>query len=149
MLYQRWKLLSQSWANLCSNWVKKLRQNRSLLFLSWVQLHLKWGLFSFCFGETGCKSMHVSLGCKRLGRITDMANFIKTAQQRLQKVRKIASKKVNKTHDKKTPLFNAKWSLPINFEEGNLVSRWRFVSDEGHTWLRHIVETVDELVWKM
>ena len=89
--------------------------------------------FELVFGRPPVHPVDVAFGYSGFQEFSDPEKYTETVKSWLEKAHEVALAKVNSTHDKEAPRFNAKRSDSLDFEPDDLVLEWRPVSGEGLT----------------
>jgi hypothetical protein len=86
-----------------------------------------YSAFELVFGRTPVSPLDVTIGLDGLTEMSEPSAYSMATADWLEKAREVAREKVNKTHDKEVPQFNAKRS-DRSFEVGDPVLKWKPVS---------------------
>jgi hypothetical protein len=82
-----------------------------------------YSAFELVFGRTPVSPLDVTIGLDGLTEMSEPSAYSMATADWLEKAREVAREKVNKTHDKEVPQFNAKRS-DRSFEVGDPVLKW-------------------------
>ena len=86
--------------------------------------------FQLVYGRVPLSPLDAMMGYDGLREIQTPSEYAMETQEWLEKAREIAQEKVNSSHDKEAPRFNAKRS-DQSYQVGDLVLRWRPVQSLG------------------